>query len=278
MAQVGKIIEGLNERPGFEPIAEQAQRLVSTALGRIERGEEGLPVREGRMHMVFEGNPGTGKTTAAKEYGKLYGALGLLPEPDKFVAVTSKELTGEYVNESRKKAQQTFDKARGGVLFVDEAYGLASNSYGEEALEQLLVNMENHKDDTVVIFAGYPKDIEKLFNVNSGLKSRVPTTITFPDYDEETLREIGNKYLKSLQYTLDKGAAGPLRAAIAQIAGSEGGNARGVEELMNKVLTVHDDRQREERSSGKPRSKRSLQTITAVDAIKGVSLWQNERR
>jgi SpoVK/Ycf46/Vps4 family AAA+-type ATPase len=186
---------------------------------------------------VFSGPAGTGKTTAAREIARLYHALGVA-EKDTFVELGPGDLQGEYMGQTPKLVQQKFDEARGGVIFIDEAYDLVAGKqdmYGQQAVTTMLKLVEDRRDDTVVILAGYPDKLEGFFATNEGLRSRFPTTIDFPAFTQGQLLQILGQELRDKDFTVARGASGPLRQAMA----GAGGNAREVREMAAKIMDAH---------------------------------------
>jgi len=223
---------------GMEHVANQFDGLLATAAVNQRRKEAGLPVESDTNHLVFSGPPGTGKTTIARELARAYHGLGITPT-DKFTEVKRADLVGEYLGQTAPKTAKVFQKARGGVLFIDEAYSLGGDkqdAYGQEALTQLLADMENHRDDTVVIMAGYPKEMQKMIATNPGLKSRLPKTLTFNNYDAQSLEKIGRGMLREGQYVGKPGVGAKIKEATGKIAATPGhGNARDVRNFVQEV-------------------------------------------
>lgn len=223
---------------GMEHVADQFDGLLDSAIVNQRRKEAGLPVENDSNHMTFVGPPGTGKTTIARDLGRAYHALGILPT-DKFVEASRSDLVAEYLGQTAAKTKAKFNEARGGVLFIDEAYSLdggPQDMYGREALTQLIADMENHRDDTVVIMAGYPKEMSRLERLNPGLKSRMPKTMEFNDYDAEALNKIGRGMLREGQYVGGPEVKEKVKQATAAIASTPGhGNARDVRNLTQEI-------------------------------------------
>jgi replication-associated recombination protein RarA len=220
---------------GMERVADQFDSLLDTARVNQRRKAAGLPVATDSNHLVFTGPPGTGKTTIARELARAYKGLGITAN-DKVVETNRAGLVGQYVNNISQTAQKKFGEAKGGVLFVDEAYELARDDYGRQALTQLMADMENNREDTVVILAGYPKEMSKLMKANPGLKSRLPKNIDFPAYDADALAQIGRGMLREGQYVGKPGTGEKIKEAAGAIAATPGhGNARDMRNLTQEI-------------------------------------------
>ena len=172
------------------------------------RREEGLKAGELNRHMIFTGNPGTGKTTIARIVSRYLKAIGIL-SGGQLVEVSRGDLVGRYVGHTAPLVNQVVKSAIGGVLFIDEAYSLyrgEEDSFGLEAIDTLVKAIEDNRDNLIVILAGYSKEMEEFLEANSGLKSRFPNIIDFPDYTGEELLAIAHITAKSKGYVIDKGA------------------------------------------------------------------------
>jgi len=182
---------------GLKTVKEKVDKLIQQAKYNQLQIEQGLPPEKMTMHAAFLGNPGTGKTTVARLMGQILFQYGALKgEEFKFVEVSAADLLSGYVNQTAEQTRKKLEEAKGGVLFIDEAYALnkkGSNSTGEEAINELLTYMENHRDDIMVIFAGYTKEMEQFFDVNPGFNSRVPHQLTFEDYSPDEIVQMGLK-------------------------------------------------------------------------------------
>lgn len=206
------------------------------------RKERSLSVPEMSYHLVFTGNPGTGKTTVARLMAQIYCALGILSE-GQLVEVDRGELVAGYVGQTAVKTKEVLKKAYGGVLFIDEAYSLASggnNDFGREAIDTILKEMEDKRGNLVVIAAGYEKPMEKFIDSNPGLRSRFKNFIQFDDYDSEELFHIFLRFCEDNQYTLSPEASDLLREYFVDLYDNKGenfGNGRDVRNLFERIIT-----------------------------------------
>ncbi|WP_175439123.1 right-handed parallel beta-helix repeat-containing protein [Streptomyces vilmorinianum] len=222
------------------------------------RTEAGLPAPPVAHHLVFSGPPGTGKTSVARLYGQILAALGALKKGH-LVEVARGELVGEYLGHTAQKTQRVFERARGGVLFIDEAYSLARRfgagaDFGQEAIDVLTKLMEDHRDDVVVIAAGYTEEMRTFLNSNPGLRSRFSRTIEFVAYEPEELTRMVELQARTLEYRLEAGVAEQLTARFARRArrgeAANGRDARtlfeGMVERQAGRLAAHERPTREE--------------------------------
>ncbi|MBD8070714.1 AAA family ATPase [Bacillus sp. PS06] len=196
------------------------------------------------LNMIFTGNPGTGKTTVARLLGNMMKEMGAL-KSGHFVEVDRGDLVGEYVGKTAPKTKDKFMSALGGILFIDEAYALAADSYGQEAIDTIVKLMEDHRENIVVILAGYEKEMKEFLKTNTGLKSRFPITVDFKDYKASELVEIGAKMVAGTGYLLPQEAKEALAVRIeseTQLSSAESGNGRMVRNIIEEAIRRQSDR------------------------------------
>jgi len=258
---------------GLRGVKSFVHSLYAQLKMEVERREAGISGPggggAGTLHMIFSGNPGTGKTTVARIVAELLTAMGLLRKGH-LVEADRAALVAGYSGQTALKTKEVVDRAAGGVLFVDEAYALVSedgkDSFGKEALDTLIKMIEDRRQDLVVILAGYPAEMDRLVSTNPGVRSRFPTTVLFEDYDADELMQIAESMLKGDGFMLSKSGSEALREIIAQVniaGGRECGNGRAVRNILEaarRKMAV-----RLQREPMKARSKEDLCTLEPAD-------------
>jgi hypothetical protein len=224
---------------GMKDVKDELRKRVEFLVVARRREARGFKSEVQRSHIAFLGNPGTGKTTVARLYGQLLHDVGLLPS-DKFVETDRAGLVGQYIGHTEEKTMKTIDQADGGVLFIDEAYALADNygadrkGFGAEATDVLVKQMEDRRDNLVVIVAGYSKPMQQFLSINPGLRSRIPVLLEFPDYSNDELVEIAERIANRRELTLLPEAKEKISTIMEKERQVEGfGNAREVENLLD---------------------------------------------
>lgn len=237
-----ELSDELNKLIGLENVKKEIEDLVIFNKVQKNREKIGLKKTNRTMHMAFLGNPGTGKTTVARIVGNMYRSLGILSKGH-FIEATRTDLIAEYQGQTALKVKRLIQKAKGGVLFIDEAYSITENeksdSYGRECLTELTKALEDYRDDLVVIVAGYNDLMKKFFESNPGLKSRFNYFIEFEDYTVNQMFEIFLSYCKNEDYILQESAADKLKKYLdKQSEDSENKNSNGrfVRNVFDKII------------------------------------------
>ncbi len=265
-AALEAVKQELSEIVGLKEIKEYILSLEDNFKIQQLRREKGLKAESPSMHMIFTGNPGTGKTTVARVVSRYLKAIGVL-SGGQLIEVTRADLVGRYVGHTAPLTQKAIESALGGVLFIDEAYSLyrgRDDSFGLEAIDTLVKGMEDHRDSLVVILAGYSREMEEFLTANSGLRSRFPNIIEFPDYTAEELLKIAKSITKGKGYRLDPACDAPLLAYFekAQREGDPRTNGNG-RMARNKVEEAILNCSR--RSVKTPEAQRDLELLLPED-------------
>ncbi|GAA0996872.1 hypothetical protein GCM10009551_063740 [Nocardiopsis tropica] len=238
---IAALREELDAMVGLASVKETVNDLANLLLMSQQRRAMGLQVAPMSHHLVFAGPPGTGKTTVARLYGKLLHALGVL-RGDHVVEAARSDLVGRYVGHTAQLTAEVFERAKGGVLFVDEAYSLAprgsGNDFGQEAIDTLVKLMEDHRDEAVVIVAGYTNEMQRFLDSNPGLASRFNHQVEFPDYSDDELVTIVQRMAKGSGYTCGEATTAALHEHFSGVVRDVNfGNARYARQVLERMIT-----------------------------------------
>ena len=252
---------------GLQTVKEEVHNLINMASVYQLRRQHDLPTTDMSLHLVFTGNPGTGKTMMARMMARIYRSLDILSR-GQLVEVDRSGLVAGYVGQTAIKTQKVIEKAMGGVLFIDEAYALngrSENDFGQEAIDTLLKAMEDHRDDLVVIVAGYTDLMDRFIHSNPGLESRFNRFLLFDDYTTDEMVDIFRMQCKKGCYQLTEEARPLIRDYIAEESADDSfGNARGVRNLFEHVLVAQNNRL----ATMEKITREDLMTITADDVLR----------
>lgn len=255
------------ELVGLRPVKTRIREIAALLLVAKARAKLGISSGSPSLHMCFTGNPGTGKTTVAMRMAEILHRLGYVRKGH-LIAVTRDDLVGQYIGHTAPKTKEVLKRAMGGVLFIDEAYYLYrpenERDYGMEAIEILLQVMENQRDDLVVILAGYKDRMDRFFQSNPGMASRIAHHIDFPDYSEDELLKISELMLGQMQYRLSEGARSALSEYITKRREQPHfANARSVRNALDRARLRQANRLFA--TANAPLGKEALMTIEESD-------------
>lgn len=243
-----ELMAELDNLVGLNKVKEDVRSLINIVRIMKIRKERGLPEVDMSLHMVFTGNPGTGKTTVARLLSGIYREIGVLSKGH-LVEVDRSRLVAKYVGQTAPQVMEVVKEALGGVLFIDEAYSLVSrrgeNDFGYEAVDTLIKAMEDYRDDLIVIVAGYPDKMDEFLRSNPGLQSRFNKYINFDDYTPEELLEIFKKMCEKNGYKVTEGALEKIEQILSflhEARTDSFANARTVRNLFEKLLTIQANR------------------------------------
>lgn len=239
--KVNEILAELEDMIGLTTVKKNVREIEAYVEIQKRRQQKKLISEPQVLHMIFKGNPGTGKTTVARIIGKLFKEIGVL-EKGHLVEVERADLVGEYIGHTAQKTREQVKKALGGILFIDEAYSLArggEKDFGKEAIDVLVKAMEDYKENVILILAGYRDEMIYFLKCNPGLRSRFPIHIDFPDYSIWELLEIAGLMVEKRQYILETAAREALREKLELKTGpgnEYSGNARLVRNIIERAI------------------------------------------
>ena len=243
-----ELMSQLNQLVGLASVKSKVNDLIAFQKVQLLRKEKGMHSPKSTMHLAFTGNPGTGKTTVARIVGRIYKKLGLLSKGH-FMEVSRTDLIAGYQGQTAHKVKEVIDKAKGGVLFIDEAYSITENdhsdSYGRECLTELTKALEDYREDLVVIVAGYTEPMKQFFESNPGLKSRFNTFIEFDDYKVSELIDILKSISKAEDYVISERVLSFLSCQLTQVINCKDNsfaNGRYIRNIFETMIMNHSRR------------------------------------
>ena len=265
--KIEDLLAELDSYIGLKVVKDEVHDLINMVQVYKLREQHGLPTTDMSLHMVFTGNPGTGKTMMARMMARIYRSLDILSK-GQLVEVDRSGLVAGYVGQTAIKTQKVIQKALGGVLFIDEAYALngkSENDFGQEAIDTILKAMEDHRDDLVVIVAGYTDLMDRFIHSNPGLESRFNRFLLFEDYTSDEMLDIFKMQCKNGCYQLSDGVEELVRDYITEENGDPEtfGNARGVRNIFEHILVAQNNRL----AAMETVTKEDLMTLTQDDVL-----------
>ncbi|WP_423808610.1 stage V sporulation protein K [Pontibacillus yanchengensis] len=238
------IDDEFDEFIGLDQLKGTIKEIYASIIVNQKRQEAGLKPSKQVLHMMFKGNPGTGKTTVARKLAKLFHEMDVLSKGH-FIEAERADLVGEYIGHTAQKTRDLIKKAIGGVLFVDEAYSLArggEKDFGKEAIDTMVKHMEDSHNDFILVLAGYPTEMDQFLRLNPGLQSRFPIILEFKDYTIEELLTIARKMVSEREYVLAKDAEWKLKDHLIrkqQIKGHSFSNGRYIRNIIEQSIRKH---------------------------------------
>ncbi|WP_077621888.1 stage V sporulation protein K [Sediminibacillus massiliensis] len=262
-----KIDQDFSSFVGMSNLKETVKEIYANMHINSKRERAGLKTQKQVLHMLFKGNPGTGKTTVARKLAKAFYEMEILPK-GQFIEAERADLVGEYIGHTAQKTRDLIAKAMGGVLFIDEAYSLGrggEKDFGKEAIDTLVKHMEDSHNQFILILAGYPREMDEFLTLNPGLTSRFPIVLDFEDYSIDQLVEIARQMAAEREYQLSKEAEWKLRDHLLKQKQTQHyrnfSNARLVRNLIEKAIRKHAVRLMEKNHH----TTKELMTITRID-------------
>ncbi|HOA41036.1 MAG TPA: AAA family ATPase [Halanaerobiales bacterium] len=265
--KLNKLLEEMDSLIGLEEVKKIIREYIAFIKVQQLRERYQLKTSPVVMHMIFKGNPGTGKTTMARIIGKIFNEIGYL-QGGELIEAERADLVGEYIGHTAQKTKKLLERALGGVLFIDEAYSLArggEKDFGKESIDTIVKAMEDYKDKLIIILAGYRDEMNFFLRTNPGLASRFAIQIDFPDYTIDELVQIANLMYKEREYILDEKSKHYIYRILSEIRYKEiiNGNARTVRNLVERSIRQHARRIIKQKNI----SKKDLIYITKEDLI-----------
>mgnify|MGYP001384008931 CR=1 FL=1 len=249
---------------GLEKLKQTMKEIYATIVINGKREQIGLQTSNQVLHMLFKGNPGTGKTTVARKLARMFFEMNILSKGH-FVEAERADLVGEYIGQTAQKTRSIINKSMGGILFIDEAYSLArggEKDFGKEAIDTLVKHMEDYHNDFILILAGYPNEMEHFLYLNPGLKSRFPFILDFNDYTVDELGQIAKQIAHEREYILTKEAEWKLKNMIIEKKSAPNfSNARFIRNIIENAVRMQAIRLIHENSY----KEKDLLTITGED-------------
>jgi stage V sporulation protein K len=237
-----EIEDEMNTLVGMDELKKMVKEIYAWIYINKKREETGLKAGKQALHMMFKGNPGTGKTTVARLLGKLFVQMNVLSKGH-LIEAERADLVGEYIGHTAQKTRDLIKKAVGGILFIDEAYSLArggEKDFGKEAIDTLVKHMEDKQHEFVLILAGYSKEMDHFLSLNPGLYSRFPLVIDFPDYTVEQLMEIATQMMTEREYSFSRDAEWKLKDHLITIKNETNptsfSNGRYIRNIIEKSI------------------------------------------
>lgn len=271
--------EELQKMVGLTEIKKVADSIISNAKIQKLRSDKGMDTFKTSMHMVFTGNPGSAKTTVARLLGQILAKENVIDKAD-IVECGRSDLVGQYVGWTAREVRSRFKQAEGGILFIDEAYSLVddSHSFGDEAINTIVQEMESRRDDVIVIFAGYPDKMKEFLDKNEGLRSRIVFHLDFPDYNANEMVQILKLMVNQKGMTIEPGAIDRCEKIFERAVNHKDfGNGRFVRNLLEQAMLAQSSRL-SNGNKGKNISRKALTSLVSEDFDVNVCKQYSEKK